>query len=114
MTGRLAGATALAMVVIAVMIAYIAPVAPTAKPQSAALGVLGVLARQASGHPAWLVTFLMTYPDAASEGLAWTSEAGAAVVADRAARCPRFSTSRCQATLAVATLINSLSLASPG
>jgi hypothetical protein len=37
------------------------------------------------GHPAWVVRFLMTYPDAASEGLAWSSEAGAVVVADRGA-----------------------------
>jgi len=38
-----------------------------------------------SGHQAWLVTFLVTYPDAASEGLAWTSEAGAVVIVDRGA-----------------------------
>jgi hypothetical protein len=38
---------------------------------------------QVSGHPAWMVTFLMTYPDAAAQGLAWTSEAGAVVVVDR-------------------------------
>jgi hypothetical protein len=38
-----------------------------------------------SGHPAWMVTFLMTYPDAASEGLSWTTEAGAVVVVDRGA-----------------------------
>jgi hypothetical protein len=42
-------------------------------------------AMRVSGHPAWMVTFLMTYPDAASEGLAWTSEAGAVVVVDRGA-----------------------------
>jgi hypothetical protein len=36
-----------------------------------------------SGHQAWMVTFLVTYPDAASEGLAWSSEAGAVVVVDR-------------------------------
>jgi len=42
-------------------------------------------AMQVSGHQAWVVTFLMTYPDAASEGLAWTSEAGAVVVVDRGA-----------------------------
>jgi hypothetical protein len=40
---------------------------------------------QVSGHPAWVVRFLMTYPDAAGEGLAWTSEAGAVVVVDRGA-----------------------------
>jgi hypothetical protein len=40
-------------------------------------------AMHVSGHPAWMITFLMTYPDAPSEGLAWTSEAGAVVVVDR-------------------------------
>jgi hypothetical protein len=40
---------------------------------------------QVSGHPAWVVRFLMTYPDAAGEGLAWTSEVGAVVVVDRGA-----------------------------
>ena len=43
----------------------------------------GSSAMQVSGHQAWVVTFLMTYPGAASEGLAWTSEVGAAVVVDR-------------------------------
>ncbi|HYZ54131.1 MAG TPA: hypothetical protein VE733_11630, partial [Streptosporangiaceae bacterium] len=38
---------------------------------------------QVSGHPAWIVKFLMTYPDAASQGLAWQTEAGAVVVVDR-------------------------------
>jgi hypothetical protein len=38
---------------------------------------------QVSGHQAWMVRFLMTYPDAASEGLNWTSELGAVVVVDR-------------------------------
>jgi hypothetical protein len=42
-------------------------------------------AMRVSGHLAWMVTFLMTYPDAASEGLAWTSEAAAVVVVDRGA-----------------------------
>lgn len=40
-------------------------------------------AMQVSGHQAWVVRFLVTYPNAASQGLAWTSEAGAVVVADR-------------------------------
>jgi hypothetical protein len=40
-------------------------------------------AMQVSGHQAWVVTFLITYPAAASEGLAWTSEAGAVVLVDR-------------------------------
>jgi hypothetical protein len=38
-----------------------------------------------SGHQAWMVTFLVSYPDAASEGLSWTSEAGAVVIVDRGA-----------------------------
>jgi hypothetical protein len=42
-------------------------------------------AMQVSGHQAWMVTFLMTYPDAGREDLAWTSEAGAVVVVDRGA-----------------------------
>jgi hypothetical protein len=40
-------------------------------------------ATQVSGHQAWAVTFLITYSDAAGQGLAWTSEAGAVVVVDR-------------------------------
>ena len=40
---------------------------------------------QVSGHQAWVVTFLLTYPAASSEGLAWTSEAGAVVLVDRGA-----------------------------
>jgi hypothetical protein len=40
-------------------------------------------AMQVSGHQAWVVTFLMRYPEASSEGLAWTSEAGAVVIVDR-------------------------------
>jgi hypothetical protein len=38
---------------------------------------------QVSGHPAWIVKFLMTYPNAASQGIAWQAEAGAVVVVDR-------------------------------
>jgi hypothetical protein len=38
---------------------------------------------QISGHSAWMVTFLMTYQGATSEGPAWASEAGAVVVVDR-------------------------------
>ena len=45
----------------------------------------GSWAMQVSGQPAWIVMFLMTYPDAAGEGLAWTTEAGAVVVVDRGA-----------------------------
>lgn len=40
-------------------------------------------ATQVSGHPAWTVRFEVSYPDAASEGLAWTSELAAVVVVDR-------------------------------
>jgi hypothetical protein len=38
-----------------------------------------------SGHPAWEVMFFMTYPDAAGQGLTFSSEAGAVVVVDRGA-----------------------------
>jgi hypothetical protein len=43
----------------------------------------GSSAMQVSGHPAWVVRFLMTYPGAALEGLAWSTEAAVAVVVDR-------------------------------
>jgi hypothetical protein len=43
----------------------------------------GSSAMQVSGHQAWEVTFLITYPGAASQGLAWDSESGAVVVVDR-------------------------------
>ena len=43
----------------------------------------GSSAIQVSGHQAWEVTFLVTYPDAAIQGLAWSSEAGAVVIVDR-------------------------------
>lgn len=36
-----------------------------------------------SGHQAWLVTFVMTYPGGASQGLTWSTEQGAVLVADR-------------------------------
>lgn len=45
--------------------------------------VEGSSAMQVSGHQAWEVTFLITYPDAASQGLAWSSESGTMVVVDR-------------------------------
>ncbi len=35
-----------------------------------------------SGHAGWEVKFLMTYPDAQSDGLPWSDELGAVVVAD--------------------------------
>ena len=74
-------------------------------------------AMQVSGHQAWMVTFLMTYPDAASEGLAWTSEAGAIVVVDRGAgQAPAVFYASVPSNLGtsdVATLVSSLRL-SPG
>ncbi|MGO8884233.1 MAG: hypothetical protein ACLPUO_26285 [Streptosporangiaceae bacterium] len=45
----------------------------------------GSSAMQVSGHQAWVVRFLITYPGAASEGLAWTSEVGAVVLVDTGA-----------------------------
>jgi hypothetical protein len=70
-----------------------------------------------SGHRAWLVTFLVTYPDAASEGLAWTSEAGAVVIVDRApGHAPAVFYASVPSNLGtsdVATLVGSLQL-SPG
>jgi len=70
-----------------------------------------------SGHQAWLVTFLVTYPDAASEGLAWTSEAGAVVVVDRGpGHAPALfyaSVPSNLGTSSVSTLVSSLQL-SPG
>jgi hypothetical protein len=40
-------------------------------------------ALRVSGHRAWKVEFLMSYPDGASQGLTWTTELGAVVVVDR-------------------------------
>jgi hypothetical protein len=37
---------------------------------------------QVSGQPAWIVRFLMTYQNGASQGLTWSSEPGAVVVVD--------------------------------
>ena len=42
-------------------------------------------ALRVSGHRAWKVEFLMSYPDGASQGLTWTTELGAVVVVDRGA-----------------------------
>jgi hypothetical protein len=42
-------------------------------------------AMQVSGHQAWMVTFTVKYPYAASDHLAWTSEDGAVVLVDRGA-----------------------------
>jgi hypothetical protein len=69
-----------------------------------------------SGHQAWIVMFLVTYPDAASEGLAWTSEAGAVVLVDRGpGRAPAVfyaSVPDNLGTSDVATLVSSLQLSS--
>jgi hypothetical protein len=74
-------------------------------------------AMQVSGHQAWVITFLMTYPEAASEGLAWTSEEGAVVVVDRGTgQAPAMFYVSVPSNLglsAVATLVGSLRL-SPG
>ena len=71
---------------------------------------------EVSGHQAWLVTFLVTYPDAASEGLAWTSEAGAVVLVDRGpGQAPAMfyvSVPDNLGTSDVATLVSSLRLSS--
>jgi len=42
-------------------------------------------AMQVSGHPAWIIKFLMNYLEGASQGLTWSSELGAVVVVDRGA-----------------------------
>ena len=69
---------------------------------------------QVSGHQAWMVTFLLTYPAADSEGLAWTSEAGAVVLVDRGAgQAPAVfyvSVPSNLGTAAVGTLVSSLRL----
>jgi hypothetical protein len=71
---------------------------------------------QVSGHPAWIVTFGISYPDAAREGLAWTSEEGAVVVVDRGTgRLPAVFYASVPGNLGtgtLATLIGSLRLAS--
>jgi hypothetical protein len=77
----------------------------------------GSSAIQVSGHQAWAVTFLISYPDAAAENLTWTSEAGAVVIVDRGAgqEPAVFYTSVPSdlGTSVVSTLIGSLRL-SPG
>ena len=69
---------------------------------------------EVSGHRAWMVTFLMNYPAASSEGLPWTSEAGAVVLVDRGAgQAPAVfyaSVPGNLGTSAVGTLIGSLRL----
>ena len=75
----------------------------------------GSYGMKVSGHAAWVVTFLMTYPDADQEGLAWSSELGAVVVVDRGAgRTPAVfyvSVPSNLGTANVSTLIRSLQVA---
>jgi len=74
-------------------------------------------AMQVSGHPGWMVKFLMNYPAAASEGLAWTSELAAVVVVDRGAGHPPavfyVSVPSNLGTANVTVLLDSLRLSSP-
>jgi hypothetical protein len=69
---------------------------------------------QVSGHAAWVVKFLMTYPGAARKGLAWSTELGAVVVVDRGAgQTPAIfyvSVPSNLGTANVSTLISSLQL----
>ena len=78
----------------------------------------GSTAMQVSGHQAWAITFLVSYPDAAAEGLAWTTEQGSVVVVDRGAgQQPGVFYASVPSDLGsgtVSTLIASLRLASPG
>jgi hypothetical protein len=78
------------------------------------LTVEGSSEMRVSGHQAWAVTFLLTYPAADSEGLDWTSEAGAVVLVDRGAgQAPALfyvSVPSNLGTSAVGTLIGSLHL----
>ncbi len=70
-----------------------------------------------SGHPAWMVRFLETYPDAIGEQLAWTSELAAVVVVDRGTgQVPAVFYVSVPANLGtqnVATLVGSLRLSAP-
>jgi hypothetical protein len=45
-------------------------------------------AMKVSGHQAWIVGFVMTYPNGASQGLTWSTEPGAVVIVDRGASEP--------------------------
>jgi hypothetical protein len=76
--------------------------------------VEGSAPMQVSGRQAWEVTFLISYPDAASQGLAWSSEAGAVVIVDRGAgQAPAVFYASVPANLGtsdVSTLVGSLQL----
>jgi hypothetical protein len=72
---------------------------------------------QVSGHPAWIVKYVMTYPTAASQGLPWQAEMGAVVVVDRGTGQPPavlFVTVPSNLDLAnVDVILQSLQLAAP-
>jgi hypothetical protein len=74
-------------------------------------------ARQVSGYQAWVVTFLMAYPDAGYDGLAWTSEAGVVVLVDRGAdQAPAVFYASVPDDLGISdisTLVDSLQLTAP-
>jgi hypothetical protein len=73
-------------------------------------------AMQVSGHQAWIIKFLMSYPNGASQGLTWSTELGAVVVIDRgASQAPAVFYVSVPANLGtqnVTTLIDSLRLSS--
>ena len=73
-------------------------------------------AMQVSGHQAWIIKFLMSYPNGASQGVTWSSELGAVVVVDRGtSQAPAVFYVSVPANLGtqdVATLIDSLRLGS--
>jgi len=75
----------------------------------------GSYGMRVSGHAAWVVKFLMTYPAAAGQGLAWSTELGAVVVVDTGAgHAPAVfyvSVPSNLGTANVSTLISSLRLA---
>jgi hypothetical protein len=74
-------------------------------------------ATQVSGHPAWVVKFLIGYSDAIAENLGWTSELAAVTVVDRGAgRVPAVfyvSVPSNLGTQNVALLLDSLRLSLP-
>ena len=74
-------------------------------------------AMRVSGHPAWVVKFLIGYPDAIAESLDWTSELAAVMIVDRGAgRAPAVfyvSVPSNLGTQNVAVLLDSLRLSLP-
>jgi hypothetical protein len=79
--------------------------------------IQGSYATQVSGYQAWIVSFLVTYPDAASESLAWATESGTVVVVDRGAgQAPALfyaSVPDDLGTSDMSTLVSSLQLTAP-